>query len=290
MEGKLYIYHNIQIINMINLSIVLRSGINIAINSIIIIFLLVNISACNRNEALSCDGLLFGRPTSATGLSDKKCKPECACKDFSSKLFTPDELAALKLWKISTPFEEVIENPYKEPAVIKEPAVCAVVVDTLETKVYHLENFPDANAATSAGAIVTHQDACGVCSTLQDFAVYAENLDIGADVKKCGLANFSKPFEELVACIQELGFTLPCAQIWAYNTRNTQAKCLEECIKNEKYNQPSGALSLCLQCDEIKSGPVFKAVAGRTRRNTGIANSICRPCNEVQPIQHDYPK
>lgn len=263
---------------------------NFRFRNLLFICWMISAIGCSRKEALNCDGLLFGRPTSATGLSEKKCKPECACKDFSSKLFTPDELAVLKLWTISEPFEEVVENPYKFPAEVKEPAVCAVVVESVEEKKYHLENFVDANAAAAAGAIVTHQDACGVCSTLQDFAVYAENLDIGADVKKCGLENFSKPFEELVACIQELGFTLPCAQIWAYNTRNTQAKCLEECIKNEKYNQQSGALSPCLQCDEIKSGPVFKAVAGRTRRNTGIANSICRPCNEVQPIQHDYPK
>jgi hypothetical protein len=36
------------------------------------------------------------------------------------------------------------------------------------------------------------------------------------------------------------------------------------------------------------SGPVFKAVAGRTRRNTGIASALCRPCSEVRPLLHDY--
>ena len=70
---------------MINPSSVMKIGFNIFINSIVIIFLGISFSSCNRNEALSCEGLLFGRPTSATGLSDKKCKPECACKDFTSK-------------------------------------------------------------------------------------------------------------------------------------------------------------------------------------------------------------
>ena len=54
------------------------------------------------------------------------------------------------------------------------------------------------------------------------------------------------------------------------------------------YNEPDGALNACLQCDEDKSGPVFKAVAGRTRRNTGLANALCRPCSEVRPLLHRY--
>ncbi len=51
---------------------------------------------------------------------------------------------------------------------------------------------------------------------------------------------------------------------------------------------PDGSLSPCIACDEDKSGPVFKAVAGRTRRNSGIPNAICRPCDQVQPLVHDY--
>ena len=92
-----------------------------------------------------------------------------------------------------------------------------------------------------------------------------------------------------MACIEGLGFTKPCAQIWAYNSKNTQAECLVVCLSDTTYNKPDGSLSDCLQCDETKSGPVFKAVAGRTRRNTGIASSICRFCEEVQIIEHAYP-
>lgn len=45
----------------------------------------------------------------------------------------------------------------------------------------------------------------------------------------------------------------------------------------------------CLRCDEEQSGDVFKAIAGRTRRNTGLPNAICRPCSEARPLIHDYP-
>ena len=57
---------------------------------------------------------------------------------------------------------------------------------------------------------------------------------------------------------------------------------------NDPYNLPDGSLNACLQCDEEQSGPVFKAVAGRSRRNTGLASSMCRPCSEVRPLDHHY--
>ena len=37
------------------------------------------------------------------------------------------------------------------------------------------------------------------------------------------------------------------------------------------------------------SGPVFKAYSGRTRRNSGIPSGICRYCDGVVPVSHDYP-
>lgn len=56
---------------------------------------------------------------------------------------------------------------------------------------------------------------------------------------------------------------------------------------DEKQCAPCGSKP-CIQCDEDRSGPVFKIVAGRTRRNSGLPNAICRPCSEVQPLVHDY--
>jgi len=59
-------------------------------------------------------------------------------------------------------------------------------------------------------------------------------------------------------------------------------------ITGEAAMREDGRLNACLQCDEDRSGPVFKAIAGRTRRNSGIQSSIPRPTEEIAPVIHDY--
>ncbi len=240
-------------------------------------------------EPIPCEGSMFGIPIEATGLDNSICNTSCECIDFVSKDFTPEQLASLREWELIEPYEELTENPYESPLPYREPGVCAMVIEDLANKLYSLQQFSDAAAAEEAGAILTHHDACGLCSTLSDFATYAEDRDIGAAVRACALANLATPFDSLVSCIASLGFTLPCAQIWAYNTLNTRNHCFEVCITSNEYHNPDGTLSECLQCDEDISGPIFKAFAGRTRRNTGLASSICRFCDEVQAVEHDYP-
>ncbi len=82
-----------------------------------------------------------------------------------------------------------------------------------------------------AGARLTHHGACGVCSTLADLAVYASDPDLGRPVRQCGVDSFGKGFEANVQCLQALGFTRPCAQIWAWNTANTRRLCLDPCVR-----------------------------------------------------------
>jgi len=232
---------------------------------------------------------LFGEPVAQTGLTSDQCGPSCPSLGYVSRDFTADEIAALRQWTNTAPYAELTADPYSQPVPSRQDGVCAIVVDGLAAKTYHPETFASPEAAHAAGAILTHWDACGLCSTLEDFALYAENRDLGAPVRQCGLDNFGQPFDSLVACLQGLGFTKPCAQIWGYNVLNTRAKCLNECIRPDYYHREDGSLSPCLACDERESGPWFKAVAGRTRRNTGLATSICRPCSEVRPVAHDYP-
>ncbi|MEZ4978045.1 MAG: hypothetical protein R2772_01990 [Chitinophagales bacterium] len=253
-----------------------------------LLLLLLSLSACKKEDA-DCSGKLFGIPNANTGLDISQCTPLCMCKNFSSKTFSSAELNALRAWVLTDTIAELTENPYLFPPQQNPACLCAVVVDNEQTKEYHLENFSSEEEAKAVGAIPTHFDACGTCSSLADFTVYAENIDIGADVRACAILNLSQPFENLVACIEDLGFSKPCAQIWAYNARNTQQLCFDICIQDNIYNKPDGSLGDCLDCDERLSGPVFKAVAGRTRRNTGIASSICRLCSEVQIVEHNYP-
>ncbi len=164
--------------------------------------------------------------------------------------------------------------------------VCAVVPGdaSMSPRPYALATLPSIDAATAAGGEVTHFGHCGVCSTLANLAAYMRQNDLTKPVRACASAS------DDVACLQGLGFDLPCAQIWAYNTNNTRNACLQVCLDNftSPYNQTDGSLNPCLQCDEDMSGPVFKAVAGRTRRNSGLPNAICRPCGEVQPLVHSY--
>lgn len=242
----------------------------------------------------SCaDPRLFGRPNDATGLDASQCAPVCeGCgAPFEEQAWTPERIAVLREYTQLEPPAELTADPYAEPPMaVPEGAVCGVVVVDAGARTYVTTTFPTERAALAAGAIVTHHGVCGLCSSLADLAVYAETLDLTAPVRQCGIESLGD-LDADRACLEALGFSPPCAQIWAYNTGHTREQCLAVCsaLLDAPYHEPDGSLNACLQCDEEQSGPVFKAVAGRTRRNTGIASALCRPCDEVARLTHDYP-
>lgn len=272
-----------------------------SLKSLVCLVALIFLFSCKDDtvEEISCDQVLFGIPNINTGLSPEVCKQVCDCKGYSPKIFSPADIAALREWELTEPFDELTSDPYNQPVPETAGGVCAVVVENLAEKKYRLKSFASEAEAVNAGAIVTHAGPCNLCSTLEDLAVYLESRDLGVTVRACGVQNLLTPFSDLTECIQELGFSTPCAQIWAYNARYTQRKCFEPCIEAVlsealfnviiPYNNEDGSLSPCIECDEINSGPIFKAYAGRTRRNSGIPSGICRFCDGVVPIAHDYP-
>jgi len=165
------------------------------------------------------------------------------------------------------------EDPYatwsgRTPPVPPAPTVCGVRFEPDHTH-YRLSTFASATEASEHGDRVTHTGGCGACSTLQDLAVYLERPDLTAPVRRCGMQPGT------LECLEALGFTHACAQIWNFNVQNTKRECFGVCMRSwlssEASTKPDGRLNDCLQCDEDRSGPVFKAVAGRTRRNSGIA-------------------
>jgi len=256
----------------------------------------VALAACAAKSSppdAGCQATLFGRPVAQTGLTAEQCAPSCDCggQHWESPVWSQARLDALLAWTLDTPFTEVTVDPYASPVPARPDAVCAVVVTDLAARRYTLQDFASPDAARDAGAYLTHHGACGVCSTLADLRVYAADPDLGAPVRQCGIDTFSKGWAANVSCLEGLGFTRPCAQIWAWNTQHTRSKCLEPCLLlgGDPYHQADGGLNACLACDEKESGPHFKAVAGRTRRNTGIASAMCRPCSESAPVAHDYP-
>ena len=263
------------------------------------IALLLSAAACAGDAspppADSCS-ILFGRPAPLTGLTDAQCRPQCNC---GGNVYAPPTYDAAFIqalvdgWRMEIPFPVITSDPYAAPLPADDPpdTVCAVLPTGAADAVprtYRLVTYASETEARAAGARPTHFGHCGVCSTLENLAVYMRVNDLTEPVRACGIAN--PALDADVTCLRGLGFDLPCAQIWAYNTAHTRAACFAPCIStlNQPYQLPDGTLNACIQCDETQSGAVFKAVAGRTRRNSGLPNALCRPCSEVRPLVHAY--
>jgi hypothetical protein len=240
---------------------------------------------------LSCRGL-YGAPNENTGLSDEECFPRIENGEtWLPRVWDDEGLAELRAWTLENPPPLLTEDPFITMPDLEpdEDAVCAVMITGADT--YRTETFLSVGEAEAAGGIVTHGIACGACSSLEDLAAYAERPDQTDPVRQCTIENIGGTVEELEACIQEeVGFTQPCARAWAYNAINDGRECQSICIAelDSPYNEEDGSLNPCLQCDEDESGPVFKSIAGRTRRSSGLAAAICRPCEQVWRVDHLY--
>lgn len=238
-----------------------------------------------------CDAL-FGLPNAYTGLDDTQCRPACACEGdvWAQPVYSAEDVAQLREFVLLDPPDILESDPYagSPPAPIEPEVVCGVVVEGSGD--YRVDTFANAAAAADAGAQVSHAGVCGACSSLADLAVYIETPDLTAPVRECGLQGIREGDARTRECLLELGFTPPCAEIWYYNTLHTRRVCARDCFAliDAPYHNEDGTLNACLQCDEDLSGPVFKAFAGRTRRNTGLATAMCRPCEEVLRIEHFY--
>ena len=187
----------------------------------------------------------------------------------------------------------ITSDPYlawtdRQPPSVPAGTVCGAHFEA-DAVHYRLVTFTSAALARSAGFAVTHVDSCGTCSSLQDLAVYLERPDLTAPVRSCVMSLHESAS---LQCLEDLGFSRPCAQTWLYDALNTRRECLSVCLwslaKAEASTGADGRLNDCLQCDEDRSGPVFKVTAGRTRRNSGIRSSIPRRREEIAAVVHNY--
>lgn len=245
--------------------------------------------------AETCSGL-FGHPNEKTGLTAACCQPSISCggTTWTAKTYDSAFVASLVSdWTLESPYAPLTSDPYASQAPPDDPpdTVCGVLPTgaAVTPRTYQLVTYSSETAALAAGARPTHFGHCGVCSTLENLAVYMRENDLTAPVRDCGISA-GGDFAANVACLRGLGFDLPCAQVWAYNTAHTRSVCLTPCLSalSAPYHLPDGRLNDCILCDEEKSGATFKAVAGRTRRNSGLPNALCRPCSEVRPLEHAY--
>lgn len=251
--------------------------------------------ACLGDPDATC-GRLFGRPGPNTGLGPDACAPTCACADdgalWDAPVYDDGFVAGLRAYAYVDPPDRLLDDPYdaETPPAEQPSAVCAIHLDADAVGAYELHTWPDAQTAAREGGVVTHRGACGLCSSLQDLAVYIETPDLATPVRACGLLAFREGPEAQMQCLLDIGFTEPCADIWFHNTNHTREVCAEPCLRllDAPYHDETGAPNACIQCDEDLSGPIFKAVAGRTRRSSGLPTSLCRPCDTVAPISHAW--
>ena len=237
------------------------------------------------------DALLFGSPTANTGLSSEQCQPSCACGsgEWAPPSYAEPFLTELEALELLNPPGLLADDPYLvTPDLTPDSdSVCAALIDGDS---YSLQTYASETEAAAAGAWITHGGACGQCSSLANLAVYMRRPDLTEPVRQCGLDGIVDGEQANIACLMELGFDEACAQTWYFNTVNTRTLCFEICVAElENPNHlPDGSLNPCIQCDEDESGPVFKAVSGRTRRNSGLPSALCRPCDSLYRVTHDY--
>ncbi|MBW2508684.1 MAG: hypothetical protein JRE81_08650 [Deltaproteobacteria bacterium] len=241
---------------------------------------------CSSDEQLETDG---------------RCTPSCMCGryTFVEPRYDEHDTHALRSWRLLNPVAPLAGDPFSEPSTERDETqgYCAAVpVDpSPHARTYRLQTFPTERSARAAGGQVTHSGRCGACSSFQDLAVYIEQKDLNRAGRLCGLRGTLGSKGQLT-CFKKLGFTEACAQIWSFNVDHTRSECMGSCMATipTKHKRPDGSLNPCLACDEENSGPVFKAVAGRTRRASGLSSAIARPCLDgrgepaVYPVEHYY--
>ncbi|MBM3695759.1 MAG: hypothetical protein FJW79_07495 [Actinobacteria bacterium] len=244
-------------------------------------------------ETTAAGVVLFGLPGPSTGLDQSRCRPERILpgeETWAPPTYDDAEIEALRARTLVNPPALLPFSPYEDASLVPTDTggVCAVLAEPAVPGGYRLATFSDLAAAEAAGGVMTHAGTCGACSSLQDLAVYLANPDLSEPVRRCALLSLTQGDQATLDCITALGFSPPCAQIWAFNGANTREACLEVCLAamGDPHHLPDGSLNPCLACDEEQSGPVFKAVAGRIRRNSGIPVAICRPPEEVTAVVH----
>lgn len=230
-----------------------------------------------------------------------QCAPSCMCGGyaFAEPSYDEHDIHALRSWRLVNPAEPLPGDPFGDTSLEPEQtqAYCAAIpVDTgPQVRSYRLQTFLSERAALGAGGQITHRGSCGACSSFQDLSVYIEQKDLNRAGRICGLRGTLGSKGQSIG-FRKLGFTDACAQIWSFNVDNTRSECMGSCMATipTKHKLPDGSLNPCLACDEENSGPVFKAVAGRTRRRSGLSSAIARPCLDargepaVYAVEHYY--
>ncbi|KAF2068793.1 hypothetical protein CYY_009885 [Polysphondylium violaceum] len=218
--------------------------------------------------------------------------------EFDPPIYNSTVYDAFASKTLLNPQETLDYNPYDINdfnTTLSNVSVCGVLYpNENDRSTYYLVNYTSAQEAQEAGAYVTHLHSCGYCSTTQDLAAYMKYMDLTSPIRDCAIVSFISK-EISLDCIQKVAqFSHSCSIIWLYDSLNTRKYCLDICLYDYIHHVPNNVptnstiLNDCLACDEEKSGPVFKVVAGRTRRDSGLKSAINRPPDSIYNITHYY--
>mmetsp|Transcript_21609 Transcript_21609/g.31756 ORF Transcript_21609/g.31756 Transcript_21609/m.31756 type:complete len:331 (+) Transcript_21609:31-1023(+) len=166
---------------------------------------------------------------------------------------------------------------------------------------YELVNYvsddPDISQVNNESFVITHREACGVCSSAQDLAILGtgiakSGLTVDAQAIACGFSFFAnKDFDKLVQCFAvDMGYTSSCALLWSHATGATAANCASQCLSQGDNNGPAPEckVNACINCTETVLGEGYDMILGRAGTASGLTNSIARDCSAFSPINHDY--
>lgn len=226
------------------------------------------------------------------------CAAVCAmvAQAWTPPVYNETVWTAFAAKTLLNPLPPLEDNPYNDASFNTTwvDSVCAVLYPNDDNRTaYYLKTFSTPAEAELAGAFVTHLHPCGYCSTTKDLSIYMQYPDLTTPVRDCALDSFINETWAL-ECLVNIGFTYECSKIWLYDALNTRKDCFDVCITawidGTPNNIPKNStnLSPCIACDENMSGPVFKVVAGRTRRDSGIASAINRPPQDIYEVTHYY--
>jgi hypothetical protein len=140
---------------------------------------------------------------------------------------------------------------------------------------------------------------CGVCSSAQDFWARIDNFDtLETNSIVCAttftLSTGSDRFNKLIQCYRDMGFTTPCATMWAHSAAVSTIQCGVVCLPDASGittlnldSPPTCLFAACLQCSADFQVD-FDILAGRTLYNSGITERIVRSCDVFTRIEHDH--
>lgn len=175
-------------------------------------------------------------------------------------------------------------------------------------------------ATGGEGGLITHEGACGVCSSAQD-AVALMNPNMSPDHQACAkemtaalLSTVLDPnlLPNFIECHKDMGFSDGCAALWAsqwfaatleakaafdagdtYNGPDACKECATLCFGSNftdelcftTFDETTCMLGPCVQCEAIQVQPTFSRFAGRTRRSSGVvAVDTKYKCSETADI------